>query len=178
MSKFLVSMLGSFLFFSTLQAQMFSDPNPATLTSQGSQQTTSFEISQMVGRFQADQQTLELMAKTGSMASQASQTDQQLFQAVFQPQANPLLQIEADLSALTLSASFQSATVPVSISWNDQQVQTTAQIKIRQTAQATEFDFTLDLPLSAVNLPLPNGYADRFSDLITVSMSQASLSKR
>lgn len=178
MSKFFVSLLGSLLFVSTLQAQMFADPNPATLSSQGSQKATAFQVPQMVGRFQADQQTLELMTKTASMAAQASQSNQQLFDAIFQPQANPLLVIEADLSALTLSDTYQTATIPVSVNWNDQKVQTSAQIKIRQTAQAAEFDFSMALPLSSVNLPLPAGYSDRFSDMITITMDQAALSKR
>ena len=178
MSRKLFFLLVSLLSFSSLWAQQYAGPNPAVLRSTGTQQSTEFEISQMVGRFEAGDQQLELMAKTGAMALQASPANQQLFEEIFQPQANRLLVIKADLSALTLSSTPQYASVPVEVQWNDQSVQTNVTMEVSLKAQSLTFDLDLTLPLSAVQLAVPATHKSQFSDELTISMDDASLMVR
>jgi hypothetical protein len=178
MSRKLFFLLVSLLSVSSLWAQQYAGPNAAVLRSAGTQQSTEFEISQMVGRFEAGDQQLELMAKTGAMALQASPANQQLFEEIFQPQANRLLVIKADLSALTLSSTPQKASVPVEVQWNDQSVQTTVAMEVSLKAQSFTFDLDLTLPLSAVKLTVPGPHKGQFSDQITLSMEGATLEVR
>lgn len=163
---------------STTWSQSFAGPNTARLSAEGSASTTTFETNAMVGRYVAETQQLTFMAKTAAIPLSAVQDDQDLYDAVFMPDANPLFRISIDLSDVNLPKEQTSYTLPAQISWNDQNVQQTVTLVLQEGEKGLVFDLSTTLTLQAFNLKIPAEYADRFSNQISLSMTDAVLTPR
>lgn len=169
------SLIGAICLLFTFQAsaQIYSGPVAITLSSEGTSAQTTVTSSAWVARFTPSTGQLSLMVKTPVLGLDQDPAVQQRLQTVLLTDANPLMVINIDLSALAISpdvlASHDTQSFPALIQFNGTRHEQTVDISLMTQKDGLTLDLDAVLSLQAFGLPLPEAEASAFADLFQLS---------
>lgn len=162
-----------------LFGQSFSGTATIRLASVGNSSSTELSSEQLVVQYAPTSQQLSLLLKTAALGLGASPEAQTILQEVWQVPANPLLQLQADLSAAQpLSSDPSVSVVPVTVTYNGQKAPIDARLRLEENGSTVSLSLETELSLAALGLPLPTRFADRYADEVILTLPQTSLSRR
>ena len=173
----------SFFAISSVYAQRYHGVNTAQFESTGSQETTTLSSQQWICLYNHQTNLMEMYTKMASFGQNASAAEKAILRDAFMYEANQLMRIEVNMSALGIngmtSLEMPEASLPAKVFFNERKVNLQIQVKnLRFNSETLEMEISAETSLRDFGLSTLSEHHTQFSDQIRLTIEPAVLNKR
>lgn len=162
-------------------AQLYSGVGTVNISGDSSL-SLSFGSDQWVGRYQKGSQKVSFLVKTHALSLHADENARAFLKEILLMDTNPLLGLEIDMTRQYVEIAHLSGPTEmqttIHIHFNDQVYTVTDMITVEVNEQQILVSASIDIPLSALKLYVPETDQSRYPTHINLAFSQAPLNRR